>query len=487
MKQYLSNFSSIILFIFCCSIVTAQNELPNNSSSILSAEELTTINEELPPNLHIEQTGQILENNARADVYLWDSTHSFGWDINNANWNIYEKQKAILYNAEGEILEIKTEVLNAIGNFEPNRSINYSYNANGYEIVGQTWNGVAWDLSYKAIYQLNTNGYMTAYERYDYDLATSLWIPDSKMVLTHNNQNLVTSSKRYGLNNTNSSWRPINEIFMSYNSNNKNVEHQSYYQWNAATNNWNNITLDSAFYDANGFLILQKSYSWDNGNSIFSLNTQNLITTDANDNITQNIRQTWTNQVWLNANRYLITYNSNNQRTEQTFESWDNSANQWLPSYKDEMTYNTNNKETLFKLSIWDNGVWKITQRNINIYDNNDLPIRFEGYYYDANTGNLTGGSARDNYYSLYTITSTERLQSESIQVYPNPTNGQVVVNLPENFTQGQVRIWDMQGRLMKFQDYEGNMLDLSSFSNGVYWLQFMNEDQKYSTKVIKH
>ena len=44
-----------------------------------------------------------------------------------------------------------------------------------------------------------------------------------------------------------------------------------------------------------------------------------------------------------------------------------------------------------------------------------------------------------------------------------------------------------MQGRLLQSQDYQGELIDLSTYSNGVYWLQIISDDSRYTMKVIKN
>lgn len=465
-------------------ISTAQTSL---SSTHLTSEELTVFNEYLPPNLSIDETGKLLDNKARTDVYLWDSANYFGWDDANATWNLYLKQNNAIYDAQGNILEYKRQYPNpATGNFESTYHYKYSYTPNNMNILLLSWNGVAWDSSLIVHYTYNTDGYMTLQESFLYDLATFQWTPSNRYENTYTSSNELLSRKRYKGDNVTNTWTPFSDYSFTYDNNDNIIEILNSSQWNANNSTWNNAIIDSFFYNASNELTLRKQYTWDNVNSILSPVFNILITVDNNNNIIQDIRQVWTaaSQTWSNEYRNFYTFNAANLLTLQTREEWVNAA--WSPIMKIENAYNSSGQETLYESFAWENNAWAMTSRVIRVYDSYGNQTHMEHYDFDPNTGNQSYGFNSDSYYSLYTITNTQQLQSESTKVYPNPTSGIVIVDLPEGFTQGQVNIWDMQGRLLQSQAYQGSSIDLSTYSSGVYWLQVISEDRQYTAKVIK-
>ena len=76
------------------------------------------------------------------------------------------------------------------------------------------------------------------------------------------------------------------------------------------------------------------------------------------------------------------------------------------------------------------------------------------------------------------------------IQVYPNPTNGMINVQLTSNNEQlfsGEIQLLDMYGKLLNRWEMNGNdmQLDLSSYAAGVYMLKLRNA-QTATESVVK-
>ena len=69
-------------------------------------------------------------------------------------------------------------------------------------------------------------------------------------------------------------------------------------------------------------------------------------------------------------------------------------------------------------------------------------------------------------------------------RVYPNPTTNYITVQVSSQAVGSEMRLYDMQGRLMKVQiiDNEAVRIDMTSFANGVYLLKANSQ----TVKIIK-
>jgi D-alanyl-D-alanine carboxypeptidase len=67
--------------------------------------------------------------------------------------------------------------------------------------------------------------------------------------------------------------------------------------------------------------------------------------------------------------------------------------------------------------------------------------------------------------------------------VYPNPTNGLVHIEIP-NQTIQSIKVYDLQGQLIK--ETIENQFDLSNVSNGTYFIKAQTKQGFYSYKLIK-
>ena len=83
-----------------------------------------------------------------------------------------------------------------------------------------------------------------------------------------------------------------------------------------------------------------------------------------------------------------------------------------------------------------------------------------------------------------YPIGLTENtIIDKLITVYPNPTNELVHIEIPDQ-TIANIKVYNMQGQIIK--ETTESRLDLSSYSNGMYFLKALTEKGIYSYKLIK-
>ena len=86
-------------------------------------------------------------------------------------------------------------------------------------------------------------------------------------------------------------------------------------------------------------------------------------------------------------------------------------------------------------------------------------------------------------------LSDIEKFESE-IQIYPNPTNDIVNIqlqNLPEN--KSDIYVYDFSGKLIlnsSFSD-DNTSIDLSNYSTGVYFIKIVTENQIINKKIIKN
>jgi len=92
-------------------------------------------------------------------------------------------------------------------------------------------------------------------------------------------------------------------------------------------------------------------------------------------------------------------------------------------------------------------------------------------------------------------ITGIEPVAQElasMVSMYPNPTSGQVDIVITDNQKANitEIKVFDLSGKLILKKpvnrDDKTSQIDLSSFTNGVYNLQFISSKGNFSAKVIK-
>lgn len=71
------------------------------------------------------------------------------------------------------------------------------------------------------------------------------------------------------------------------------------------------------------------------------------------------------------------------------------------------------------------------------------------------------------------------------IKIYPNPTNN--IINISSKSTINSIALYDIYGKLMLKQNTKTASIDISTFSNGVYFLEIYSNNTKEVKKVIKN
>jgi hypothetical protein len=86
--------------------------------------------------------------------------------------------------------------------------------------------------------------------------------------------------------------------------------------------------------------------------------------------------------------------------------------------------------------------------------------------------------------------TGIETPAAGSVNVYPNPNNGNFTISLSDNMTDALVEITAMDGRLVYSTRFAGSTtktIDLSTLANGIYSIRVSNETTVLTKKLIKH
>jgi hypothetical protein len=74
------------------------------------------------------------------------------------------------------------------------------------------------------------------------------------------------------------------------------------------------------------------------------------------------------------------------------------------------------------------------------------------------------------------------------IAVYPNPTEGKVIVEIPDLNTKGTIKVMDVTGSLMFIRELNDKKMkmDLSSLPSGIYYLKIYKGDKLFIGKILK-
>lgn len=127
-------------------------------------------------------------------------------------------------------------------------------------------------------------------------------------------------------------------------------------------------------------------------------------------------------------------------------------------------------------------GIWEGVESNISLADiNNDT-------YLDMLVGNLSGGLA---FYQGYDATNINIINNKlnEISVYPNPTSDQIHIDLGNNdLENSSLVISNLLGEVVMSKPLKSNsiIVNLETYSKGIYLLKFNNSKGSKIAKIIK-
>lgn len=99
------------------------------------------------------------------------------------------------------------------------------------------------------------------------------------------------------------------------------------------------------------------------------------------------------------------------------------------------------------------------------------------------------GCSSVSDCVNLIIIASNDRAFSNSISIFPNPSNGKYVVKFDNISTNVDIRVLDINGKqVMKRDNADINnlIIDISDYDNGVYLLNIISDKKEATFKLIK-
>jgi len=83
-----------------------------------------------------------------------------------------------------------------------------------------------------------------------------------------------------------------------------------------------------------------------------------------------------------------------------------------------------------------------------------------------------------------YSQIEAVNLINDEITIYPNPTNGLLTINNRKNQT---IKIIDIAGKTMEIIQSKNNVIDVTDFPKGIYFIQLIGSDKTIIKKLVKN
>jgi hypothetical protein len=166
--------------------------------------------------------------------------------------------------------------------------------------------------------------------------------------------------------------------------------------------------------------------------------------------------QNWDGVAWVNSNRYIYTYNANNDQTSELDQEWNGSA--------------------------WQNNLYDITSFDANGFVKAES---HKDWSYPETGTEISGDSS---YYYFHTIvTGLNFPKTDVVTIYPNPGKGKFTLANGSNIT--SVEVFSLAGKKIyanyNFKQDASGVIDLTGYAKGVYILKTNRGGIIQSSKLI--
>ncbi len=322
-----------------------------------------------------------------------------------------------------------------------NRTFDQNNNVLSFEYEYWVANGAYWKKGTKTLYTYDAQNHITEQIGMQGDANNTTYENKARWVCTYDGAgNQLTSLYQLWTNNA---WVDKNKLTYTYNATNGMT---SKIQINWDGNSWLNSHKYTYTLNSANLPTLEQHFDWNNG---WKVDGQHNRTYDGNNNKTEDIFQTYSNNAWVNESKQTITYDNNNNDLVWTSQEWVNNA--WKNWGRTVDAYDNNGNEISTNVQDWVNNAWKDDNKMVRDYNTDNLCTQYTRYYWDGNAFVLTNASERSNYYyeEYFPTSIAEQKLNADVRIFPVPASD--VVNVSVNWKEQQsftVSIWDMQGRV---------------------------------------
>lgn len=398
--------------------------------------------------------------------------------------------------------------------------VSHHYDNNGNDTTELTYNWdestSKWILTTDVKKQVDNNGMITFYESYSWFAGTFL-IGGTKYESTYDNMNERTNTL-YQWNFITSDWTLLSKSENDYDAN-QNLITTITYSRNLISNEWVNQSKSTFSYTAGNKQTLETIYLWDTNISdwVASGKSEHFMNSLGND--TSVIESNWDNTTsdWMIDTKIVYTYDDSQRITGLEFWEWDTDSELLQITAKQEFAFNSNGNAILFAMYLWDsdtsswigfqkseisyypnsnlehfntmyswsNNTWVENTQKESFYNNNDNKTIENSYTWIIGNSTWEKKQISTYYYSQRIIIgNTSTVDEQSLSIYPNPVTNEL--HLIGDLKNATVKIVNVEGKTVYSKRNTLKTIDISSFANGVYFLQIINNTGKTNYKFIK-
>ena len=257
----------------------------------------------------------------------------------------------------------------------------YTYDANGNMLteLAEVWTNDQWVNSRRITSTYDAWGrILTRANEY---WAINLWLGIKRWTYTYDaNGNMLSELQENGTMGINPEWVNYGLTGYAYDANGRLIVVRTYW-WGEREGfpTWIPQYLSNYTYDANARLITILTQYFVNGYPPQWLNyKRTTYTYDAHGTLITQLHEVWGNNQWFSFSRYTYTYDANGRIATQLYELCTN--NQWVNSDRYTCTYDANGCMATGQFENWQGGIWVPRDSSFSIADSAGNSYSWSGY-----------------------------------------------------------------------------------------------------------
>ena len=229
--------------------------------------------------------------------------------------------------------------------------------------------------------------------------------------------------------------------------------------WNTETNDWFNYRKNTNQFDTSGNNISERTFVW------------NTVRND-----------------WDGITRRDREFDNNGRLTMIAQYGWDDNLSDWRGVGEDGKMSWTYSPQGILKGEtsyIWDtiqNG-WQYKIWLDQILDEDGDPLSFSQSSWNPDS-NMWEPVIKNYFYYKNNTTSRNVIEANHISIYPNPSSD--IINIYGLTQPEEIKIFSIQGNLVKYEHQATNWIDISDLPSGIYILNLTSGSTVLKRTIIK-
>ncbi len=328
----------------------------------------------------------------------------------------------------------------------------------------------------RQVWENDQNGFPIIMFKYHRSEEDQDWINKLKYVYKNNSKGQLVQRIHFSWSASRKDWNPNYLYTFGYNSFKFEVE-QLIDTWNNDTNKWQLGRKNETSYTTDGVIVSNYTYSWNYILGTWKRRTDFWIEYDSLGRISRDMK---TNIGSSQLREFQYDSIGNYTIFISSSPPW---IGNYIPHLKDVKTVNDVGEEVVNERYNKVNGKWVPKIRSENIFSDLGLTKETRLFSWDEEIldWDMTG---RKHYFYSQLATGNRLNVNEEVEIFPNPTSG--LININGLKQPAVVRIFSIQGQLLKSKHKVESTIDISDLPTGVYILSLSSGETVLKKTIIK-